>query len=173
MKKREQSPSDILSYYDDPVVPKCADIVLPIDFPELTGKQVNVLKINMLPQASTKSVLDKCAMAGVSPRYWYNTVRNPKFQAASIRLARALFGHKVWDIWHAYIRKAIHGSADFMGEKASQERILEQIGVLDKAETPKSGDTVVNITLVEQKRQENIAAGLHRFGYAIDTEDEN
>ncbi len=153
---------------EDMVVPEISEILPIVAAVKTTPPRRRILATKCLPQAVGWSQLRKAKYAGVSPRTWYVAERDPKFRTLALEFVKSRFGDDVPEILAAYIK----GAKD--GDRVRQERILEQVGILDK---PEKGGTNITLTLTieqkiefQKKRESNQSRGLEALGYTLHTD---
>ncbi len=153
---------------EDMVVPELAAILPIVAGVDTTPARRKILAVKLLPQAAGWSKIRKAAYAGVGVRTWYNAEHDPAFRQLAVDFIKAHIGQDAPEIWTSYILWAK------LGDRYRQERILEQLGILDK---PEKGDTNISLTLtieqkieLQKKRESNQSRGLEALGYTLHTD---
>lgn len=118
-----------------------------------------VLAVCYLPGAGQLTQVQRAAIAGVHPKTWYNIVRTPKFQAALAAKGRQVINVKAPVLLEAHVQ-------DALGEdRQSRRELLQQCGILDKPRPANASQQVVNVTILQQERQDKLQRGMSRLGW--------
>ena len=139
-----------------------ADSFIPRGVKGLTRKQLNILRVRLLPEADNMTVLEKCALAKCSDRYWYDMADNETINAVIKDFMDKFLGRRLLPLWRVYIKLAMSGDRQALENLLSKKMVLTAAdrGVGDRI-------TNINVALVEQKREDNIKMGLSRFGVEV------
>ena len=140
--------------------PNITDILPMVDHLDLPIAKRKILATKMLPQAMLWTEKRKAEYAQVSQRYWYTVCREPKFAQLCVEIVRSQIGTKVAEVWNAFLSNALFGDVQ------SQVIILREATALTKA-SKESGDTTVNVAIVQQERKDRLRVGLEQFNYAV------
>lgn len=147
-------------------VPELAEILPVVAAVDTTPARRKILAVKLLPQAVTWSKKRKAAYARVGLRTWYNAEHDPGFKQLVVDFIKSHIGQDAPEIWTSYIFWAK------AGDRYRQERILEQLGILDKPE--KGGDTNIAITVTVEEREKlkreeekGLARFIDRCGYDL------
>lgn len=136
-------------------------------FDYLTDIRRRLLVCHFLPETCNLMVHEKAEVCDCSVRVIYLAFSNQWFLDAKPRVARAIMGMRTPKILNNYLKKAEQGGHDGLGDRHVQERILEQVGILDKVDGNISPVTI-NVALIAQERQKNQIAGFNRLGYKLE-----
>ena len=154
------------------VCPELSQILLLTADLKLTLAYRKVLAVKCLDRAAKWSQEQKARLAGISRKTWYRAERDPEFNRIATDFTKSQVGKDVPEIWAKYNEGAKSG-----GRPAQAERILQQIGILDKPQPVKAGDTNISLAVTVEQKQElerkritNQRAGLESLGYTLHTD---
>lgn len=160
----EAGEPDPVTEYD-----KCEQIakMLPKEYGTL--KRRKMLACHFLTHCDELSVTNKCLVAGVGRTEWYRVTQKPEFSTDLVKLTVEIKGHYAPVIMKRFMRNAIEGGKEGDGDTRAQIEYLRDVGVLSKPESGKSGDQIVNVTVIQAEREEKLGRGLNRFGVMVET----
>ena len=151
------------------VVPKLTEILPMVAGVKTTPERRKILATKCLPQAALWTKKRKAKYAGVCLKTWYNAECDPKFKQLAADFITAHIGEDVPEIWSSYVLWAK------LGDRHRQERILQQLGILDKPE--KGGDTNIGVTITIEEKEKidreitvNRTQWMKAHGYTLDTD---
>jgi len=155
-KRKPRSAEDIAKWGEEqsPTTPDKSDLVLPFSTPDLTSKQRKMLAVDWLPEYISLTQERKADIAGVDPRSLRRFYVSEKYAKYAGQLARRLYGQHALHITHAQIKKAQFGGQDGLGDAGVQNKILQQIGVMDKDESSVN----VNVTSMTDEQLRSLMA---------------
>jgi hypothetical protein len=130
-----------------------------MDLP-VTPERRRLLAVMMLPQSFLMSNIAICEYANISPRTYYNALRDPIFNEYQTKLGRSIIKSNALKSLHKHTELALKG------DRQALERQLEQNGTLD----PKETTVNVNRTDALKAVKDKTMAGLEAFGEPVEAE---
>lgn len=118
-------------------LPELTDMLEMVAEVDTTPERRKILATKCLPQAAGWNQAQKVAYAGVCQKTWYNAERDPKFRQLCIDFVRDRLGVLGAELWATYVRLALDG------DRQALERVLQQLGIIDK---PEKNSIDVNLT---------------------------
>lgn len=144
------------------ILPKTAHLT------ELTPAQQKILAVKSFDQVLDWPQWKKAEYAQVDPKTWYYAEHSPKFLKIADEFARKQIESKEVDLLAKYISLGLNGDRQVL------ERLLQQLGVLEK---PEKNDTNVTVSVsveeretLEQGRVSNQSRALESLGYTLHTD---
>lgn len=124
---------------------------------EPTPCEQSIIKVLLDPENSRKTVTEKCRLAGVDRKTYYNAIRKPEFADLIKEESRRLVLAAVLPTIHAFIKAAAKGSYQ-------HGKVLLEMADLyrEKKETKtelQAGGFEVKINLIESERSGDIVGG--------------
>lgn len=131
-----------------------------------TPAVLKVLACKVLAMAYDLNITQWCKEAGISRPTWYTTHARPRFGEDCTRVAKICLGPQAIEVTQAMIRKAKYGSKDGLGDVSAQLAITRQVAVIDKPQPANAPQQVVNVTILQQEREDKLERGMGRLGWA-------
>lgn len=145
-------------------LPNLSDMLPMVAGLDLTPERRRILATKCLPQAATWNQTQKAAYAGVTTRTWYNAEKNAQFKQIACDFIKARIGEDIPEIWAVYV-----AGAKLPDGYRQAERILQQVGILEKDKSIVPNVTV-NVAVIEEKRKTSTETMLNRFGYTVNSD---
>lgn len=129
-----------------------------IKYEGLSVKQRRLLSLLSLRASNNLSITDRCKIAGITNQSWYNFMADDKFCKAVKEISPKQIGLK-------YIPGTIHaiGFKATRGDIPAAKLLFDTVGFTGQSQ--KSGDQIVNVTVIQAEREDKLGRGLNRFGY--------
>jgi len=159
-KRNTLSQAQIVQIAEQSVVPAITEMLHYVNHIDLPIGKRKILATRLLPQSHLWPEGKKAEYAKVSPKYWYTTIREPKFVAICNEIVRSQISVKLAEVWQAFLKNALNG------DTTCQTTILREAGILTR-DSKDSGDVTVNVAIVEQERKDKLKRGLEQFRYAV------
>lgn len=151
--------------------PELTQMLLLVADVDTTPQRRKILATKCLPDAPAMSQAQKVEYAGVGRKTWYRAERDPRFTQLCVDFTRERMGTNAPEFWSRYAALALDG------DRQALEHVLEQLGILDKPQLVRAGDTNIALTVtveqkikLEQQRAANQRVGLESLGYTLHTD---
>ena len=133
---------------------KCVQIAksLPVEYGTFTIRKM--MAVCLLDGFESWTVTKKCALVGVGRTYWYKVTRTVEFADKLCTLQKQTKAMYLPAILKAFVNKAIRGDADRMGNSTNQLAYLRDMEILKGDTAGKQGDLNVNVTIIQQGKEE-------------------
>jgi len=168
-KEIKSEANDIAEEFAISINDKCLQIAQEIPETEGTLLQRKMMAALLLEGSEAWTVTRLCNVAGCSRNEWYRVTQTPAFGEKMAKLQKQTKGVYIPAVFRAFIKKALYGDKDGLGNSGNQQAFLRDVGVFSVESSGNSGPINVQITVVQEGKEQleqNRRLAIDRLRYA-------
>lgn len=129
---------------------------------DLSPCEKQILAVKLYAGTEELLVVEKCALAQVSRKSWYNAHHSDIFKGACVKLTKAKIAANIPEIFNRYQTLAISSRTD---DARRQEKLLIEAGVFERNNINVAANFTVNVEIAAQQRADLQRQGGIAFGF--------